>query len=237
MGREGGHGGMSVRGSGRHVEGETAGQDPCVGAAVLCRAEAQAPRARTAARGSAQGRESTSAGAPRSASAPPPRPAPPRPASSSAEGAAVPRGRAGEGRAGRSGGRCPGTARRGAARARPRSAAVRLPGRRQRRGGARWRPGWGRGCWPWPWGRQVRGGHGGRRGRGWARLVLLPRGRAEAWSSPSVPGSGWELCVGEGGCVGTGMLQQRPCLSREQEDVWGSAPGLGLGQERGSSQL
>jgi len=60
---------------------------------------------------------------------------PPRPASSSAEGAAVPRGRAGEGRAGRSGGRCPGTARRGAARARPRSAAVRLPGRRRRRGG------------------------------------------------------------------------------------------------------
>ena len=39
MGREGGHGGMSVRGSGRHVEGETAGQDPCVGAAVLCLAE------------------------------------------------------------------------------------------------------------------------------------------------------------------------------------------------------
>src|SRR5699024_4172578 len=100
-------------------------------------------------------------------------------------------------------------------------------------GGARWRPGWGRGCWPWPWGRQVRGGHGGRRGRGWARLVLLPRGRAEAWSSPSVPGSGWELCVGEGGCVGARMLRERPWLNHEEEDVWGSAPGLGLGQEGG----
>ena len=164
-------------------------------------------------------------------------PARPAPAPSSAEGAAVPRGGAGPGRAEWGGGRCPGTARRGAARARPRSAAVRLPGRRQRCGGARWRPGWGRGCWPWPWGRQVRGGHGGRRGRGWARLVLLLRGRAKAWISPSVPGRGWELCVGGGGCVGTRMLRERPWLSREDLGVWGSAPGLGLWQERGHSQL
>ena len=215
-------------------------ESPCVGAAVLCRAEARAPRARTAARGSAQGPEPTSTGAPRSASAPraAPRPAPPRALPpSSAAGAAVPRGGAGPGRAEWGSEPCPGPARRGAARARPRSAAVRLPGRRQRRGGARWRPGWGRGCWPWPWGRQVRGGHGGRRGRGWARLVLLPRGRAEAWSSPSVPGSGWELCVGGGGCVGTRMLRERLRLSREYLGVLGSAPGLGLGQERGSSQL
>ena len=207
-------------------------ESPCVGAAVPCRAEARAPRARTAARGSAQGPEPRSAGAPRTASAPcsPPRALPVF--SPSSAKAAVPRGGAG-----RSGGRCPGTARRGAARARPRSAAVRLPGRRQRRGGARWRPGWGRGCWPWPWGRQVRGGHGGRRGRGWARLVLLPRGRAEAWSSPSVPGSGWELCVGVGGCVGTRMLRERPCLRLEDLGVLGSAPGLALGLERGGSQL
>ena len=58
-------------------------ESPCVGAAVLCRAEAQAPRARTAARGSAQGPEPRSAGAPPSATAPraAPRPAlrPPRP--------------------------------------------------------------------------------------------------------------------------------------------------------------
>ena len=183
-------------------------ESPCAGAAVLCRAEARAPRARTAARGSAQDPETTSTGAPRSASAPRvalrPAPSRARPPVLCRRG----RGATGRGRAGRSGGCRPCTARRGAARARPRSAAVRLPGRRQRRGGARWRPGWGRGCWPWPWGRQVRGGHGGRRGRGWARLVLLPRGRAEAWSSPSVPGSGWELCVGGGGCVGTGMLQE-----------------------------
>ena len=166
--------------------------------------------------------------------------APPRPAPSPSSPRPPPKRRchgAGPGRAEWGGGRCPGTARRGAARARPRSAAVRLPGRRQRRGGARWRPGWGRGCWPWPWGRQVRGGHGGRRGRGWARLVLLPRGRAEAWSSPSVPGSGWELCVGGGGCVGTRMLRERLRLSREHVGVWGSAPGLGLWQEGGGSQL
>ena len=184
-----------------------------------------------------RGPEPRSAGAPRSAYAPcaPPRALPVF--SPSSAKAAVPRGGAGPGGAEWGGGRCPGTARRGAARARPRSAAVRLPGRRQRRGGARWRPGWGRGCWPWPWGRQVRGGHGGRRGRDWARLVLLPRGRAEAWSSPSVPGSGWELCVGEGGCVGTRMLRERPWLSREDLGVWGSAPGLGLWQEGGGSLL
>ena len=195
------------------------------------------PRAKTRAWGQPccvwpRGPEPRSAGAPRSASAPRValRPAPlPAPAPSSAEGAAVPRGRAQ-----RNGGRGPCPARRGAARARPRSAAVHLPGRRQRRGGARWRPGWGRGCWPWPWGRQVRGGHGGRRGRGWARLVLLPRGRAEAWSSPSVPGSGWELCVGGGGCVGTRMLRERPWLSREDLGVLGQCPwpGAWAGERR-----
>ena len=192
---------------------------PCVGAAVLCLAEG--PGAKEC-RGAAHRLCSLL-----------PAPRPPRllPVLRQSGGAT------GRGRAEWGGGRCPGTARRGAARVRPRSAAVRLPGRRQRRGGARWRPGWGRGCWPWPWGRQVRGGHGGRRGRGWARLVLLPRGRAEAWSSPSVPGSGWELCVGGGGCVGTRMLRERPWLSREDLGVLGSAPGLGLGQERGSSQL
>ena len=166
---------------------------------------------------------------PRSASAPRPAPRPPRP---------PPKGPRchgeGPGRAGRSGGCRPCTARRGAVRMRPRSAAVRLPGRRQRRGGARWRPGWGRGCWPWPWGRQVRGGHGGRRGRGWARLVLLPRGRAEAWSSPSVPGSGWELFVGGGGCVGTRMLRERPWLSCASRRASGAVPlSWGLWQEGG----
>ena len=172
--------------------------------------------------------------------APPLLPAP-RPAPSPSSPRPPPKRRchgAGPGRAEWGGGRCSGTARRGAVRARPRSAAVRLPGRRQRRGGARWRPGWGRGCWPWPWGRQVRGGHGGRRGRGWARLALLPCGRAEAWSSPSVPGSGWELCVGEGGCVGTRMLRERPWLSCASRRASGPVPlALGLGQERGSSQL
>ena len=39
-------------------------ESPCVGAAVLCRFEARALWARTAARGSAQGPEPTSAGAP-----------------------------------------------------------------------------------------------------------------------------------------------------------------------------
>ena len=48
-----------------------------------------------------------------------------------------------------------------------------------------------------------------------------------------MPGSGWELCVGEGGCVGTRMLRERPWLSREDLGVWGSAPGLGLWQEGG----
>ena len=215
--------GVSMRGmsmSLRHVEGEEACQEPVRGGSRAV-----------------SGRGARSQGVP-GRRAPPLLPAPrSAPAPSSAEGAAVPRGGAGRGRAGRRSGRFPGTARRGAARARPRSAAVRLPGRRQRRGGARWRPGWGRGCWPWPWGRQVRGGHGGRRGRGWARLVLLPRGRAEAWSSPSVPGSGWELCVGEGGCVGTRILRERPWLSREDLGVWGSAPGLGLWQETGGSLL
>jgi len=208
-------------------------ESPCVGAAVLCRAEARAPRARTAARGSAQGPEPTSTGAPRSASAPRAAPRPALPPSS-AEAAAVPRGGAGPG----------GMV--GSATARPdegrpeRGPALLLSASRadlQRRGGARWRPGWGRGCWPWPWGRQVRGGHGGRRGRGWARLVLLPRGRAEAWSSPSVPGSGWELCVGGGGCVGTRMLRERPCLSRQEEGVWAVPLAWGLWQEGGSSQL
>ena len=42
-----------------------------------------------------------------------------------------------------------------------------------------------------------------------------------------MPGSGWELCVGEGGCVGTRMLRERPWLNHEEEDVWGSAPVLG----------
>ena len=69
-------------------------ESPCVGAAVLCRAEARAPRARTAARGSAQGPEPTSTGAPRSASAPRAAPRPALPPSS-AEAAAVPRGGAG----------------------------------------------------------------------------------------------------------------------------------------------
>eukprot|EP00076_Gallus_gallus_P034391 XP_024999929.1 uncharacterized protein LOC112530362 [Gallus gallus] len=131
MGREGGHGGMSVRGSLRHVEGEEAGQEPVRGGSRAV-----------------SGRGARSQGVP-GRRAPPLLPAPrSAPAPSSAK-AAVPRGGAG-----RSGGRFPGTVRRGAARAPSRSAAVRLPGRRQRRGGARWRPGWGRGCWPWPWGRQ-----------------------------------------------------------------------------------
>ena len=44
--------------------------------------------------------------------------------------------------------------------------------------------------------------------------------------------TGWELCVGKGGCVGTRMLRERPCLSREDLGICGSAPGLGLWQER-----
>ncbi|XP_046789456.1 uncharacterized protein LOC124418237 isoform X2 [Gallus gallus] len=125
---------MSVRDSGRYVEGETAGQDPCVGAAVLCLAEGP---------GAKECRGARSASVPCA------------PLRGSAAATVV--DGAGPGRAEWGGGRCPGTARRGAARARPRSAAVRLPGRRQRRGGARWRPGWGRDCWPWPWGRQGSG--------------------------------------------------------------------------------
>ena len=44
------------------------------------------------------------------------------------------------------------------------------------------------------------------------------------------------LCVAQGGCVGTRMLRERPWLSPAEEGGWGSAPGLGLRQQRGGSQ-
>eukprot|EP00076_Gallus_gallus_P030206 XP_015154655.1 spidroin-1-like [Gallus gallus] len=93
MGREGGHGGMSVRGvsmrgmsmSLRHVEGEEAGQEPVRGGSRAV-----------------SGRGARSQGVP-GRRAPPLLPALPRsaPAPSSGEGAAVPRGGAGPGGVGR----------------------------------------------------------------------------------------------------------------------------------------
>ena len=123
---------MSVRDSVRHVQGSAAGLEPVRGDSRAASGRGPGPSWTEGCSGISPGpgahecRDAAIRLRPRAA---------PRPAPSSGERAAVPRGGAGPGRAEWGGGRCPGTARRGAARARPRSAAVRLPGRRRRRGG------------------------------------------------------------------------------------------------------
>ena len=141
-----------------------------------------------------------------------PRPAP-RPAPSSAEGAAVPRGGAGPGGVGR----------------------WALPRHSPTRGGPSAAP---LCCCPPPGQTAAarRGAMAAGLGPWLLALALGPAGARRARRAAR-PGLVVRLCVGEGGCVGTRMLRERPCLSCEDLGVWGSAPGLGLWQEGGGSLL
>ena len=176
-------------------------ESPCVAAAVLCRAEARAPRARTAARGSAQGPEPRSAGAPRSASAPR---AALRPAPSRARPVLCRRGRGATGRAG------PGGAV-GAAPARPdggrpeRGSVLLLSASRADGSGAA-------------------GRDGGRAGAVAAGLGL-GAGRCEAGTAGGEAGAGRGSCCCPAGALRPGArLQCRGAAGScawEREAVWG----------------